>query len=184
MKKLHKILIIEVIVIALVVVGIIPSGVALADQAFQTTKVSFYSLDEYSYPLKKGFVVSTHMNGPVYFEKKEFQLHGAKPDTQFFLWREFTEDVYIPGTPIVIIPAGTLLPAEGSFWTDKHGNGHIITNQASDAPNLILLKSLGIDHLTFKNVLMELVEEGPPIMYVEAYESETLETYIDFKWIP
>jgi hypothetical protein len=184
MKKIHRISIIAVIVIVLVVIGLLPLGVAFADQTCQTNKVSFYSLDEENYPLKNGFVISTHMNGPVYFEKKEFQLHGAKPDTQFFIYREFPEDVYIPGTSIVAIPAGTLAPSGDSFWTDKHGNGHIITNQSPDADNLILLKSVGIDHLTLKNKLFELVEDGDSSELVAAYESETLVTYLDFKWTP
>ncbi len=181
MKKIHKISIIVVIAILLVVIGLLPSGVAFADQTCKTNKVSFYSLDEENYPLKNGFVISTHMNGPVYFEKKEFQLHGAKPDTQFFIYREFTENVCIPGTPFVVIPAGTRLPSGDSFWTDKHGNGHILTNQSPSADGLILLKSLGIDHLTLKNVL-----SGGPLedSGVAAYASETLVTYLDFDWTP
>ena len=178
MKKIHKILVIALIVIALVVVDLLPSGVAFADQTCKTNKVSLSSCDVTSYPLKNGFVISTHMNGPVYFEKKEFQLHGAKPDTRFVLYREFPENVYIPGTPIVIIPAGTLAPAEGSIYTDKHGNGHITTNQPPHAPNLIGLMSLGIDHLTFKNVLIEVVDGE----LIPAYESEILTTYLDSKW--
>ena len=181
MKKIHKISLIAMIVTALVVTGLLPSGVALADQACQTNKVSFYSLDEGNYPLKDGFVISTHMNGPVYFEKKEFQLHDAKPDTQFFIYREIIENVCIPGTPIVVIPAGTRLYSGDSFWTDKHGNGHIITNISPSVGNLILLKSLGIDHLNLKNVLSDgQMENGG----VAAYESETLVTYLDFKWTP
>lgn len=184
MKQIHRILILAAIAMLLAAIGLLPSGVTFADQAFKTTKVSFSSLDEDLYPLNDGFVISTHMNGPVYFEKKEFQLHGAKPDAQFSLWREFTEDVYIPGTSIAVIPAGALLPAEGSIWTDTHGNGHIMTNQSPSAPNLQLLKSLGIDHLTFKNVLFEVVEDENSSELVAAYESETLVTYIDFEWIP
>ena len=179
MKKIHKILIITVTVIALVVVGLLPSGVAFADQTCKTNKVSFYSLDEDNYPLKNGFVISTHMNGPVYFEKKEFQLHGAKPDAQFVLYREFTIDVYSPVLNTVVILAGTQLPAEGSIWTDKHGNGHVITNQPPS--NMQLLKNLGIDYLTFKNLLFEVGGGGE---LIPAYESEILTTYIDFKWTP
>lgn len=184
MKQIHRILTLAAIAMVLAAIGLPPSGVTFADEAFKTTKVSFSSLDEAVYPLDDGFVISIHMNGPVYFEKKEFQLCGAKPDAQFSLYREFTENVYIPGTTIVVIPAGALLPAEGFIWTDKQGNGHIITNQSSSAPNLQLLKSLGIDHLAFKNVLFEVLEDEDSSELVAAYESETLVTYIDFDWIP
>ncbi|MFC1947477.1 hypothetical protein ACFLXY_06115 [Chloroflexota bacterium] len=185
MKKIHKILVITMIVIALVVVAVLPSGVAFADQTCKTNKVSFYSLDEENYPLKNGFVISTHMNGPVYFEKKEFQLHGARPDTQFFIYREFPENIYIPGTDIVAIPAGTQLYSGDSFWTDKHGNGHITTSLPPWADNFILCKFYGIDHLTLKNVLFDglLVKDGGS-GGVAAYESETLVTYLDFRWTP
>lgn len=171
MKKVYKILVLTLILIALVVVGLLPSGVAFADQAFHTMKVLFTSMDEDNYPLKDGFVISTHMNGPVYFEKKKFQLHGAKPDTQFFIYRkiQMAPDMWV------------LVYSGDSFRTDENGNGHIITNMPPDAPNLIQLKSLGIDHLTLKNVLFDgLLENGG----VAAYESETLTTYLDFEWTP
>ena len=164
MKKIHRISIVLVIAIALAVIGLLPSGVAFADKAFQTTRTPFSSLDQANYPLKDGFVVVTHMNGPVNFEKKEFQLHGAKPNTQFFIYREFAELGWVP------------LYSGNSFWTDKHGNGHIMTTLSPADPNLVYLKSLGIDHLTIKNVLFDGLGGTP------AYESETYVTYFDWEW--
>ncbi|HEY93443.1 MAG TPA: hypothetical protein G4O15_00700 [Dehalococcoidia bacterium] len=170
MKKIHKILVTTIIIIALVVVAIIPSGVAFADQTCKTNKVSFYSLDEENYPLKNGFVISTHMNGPVYFEKKEFQLHGAKPDTQFILYRE------IPALKSFI---GTSWLYSGTLTTDKHGNGHIITSLSPS--DLIGLKILGITQLTLTNWIYDgLLEEGG----VPAYKTDELTTYFDWKWTP
>jgi len=153
-------------IIGLLVIG---PGVALGDQAFQTVKAPLHSLNESTYPLKDGFVVSVHMNGPVNFEKKEFQLHGAKPDTVLSLYRVFAEQVgpYPPGTP---------LPAGFSIVTDEHGNGHVITPQAPTNPSLSLLKALGITELTITNVLYD---GGTP-----AYESDSYVTYLDFDWTP
>jgi hypothetical protein len=166
MKKIHMISIVALIAIVLAVIGLLPSGVAFADKAFQTVKAPFHSLDLVSYPLKDGFVVVTHMNGPVNFEKKEFQLHGAKPDTQFFIYREFQELGWVP------------LYSGDSFWTDEHGNGHIITALSPTDPNLEYLKSLGINHLTIKNVLFDGLGGTP------AYESETYVTFFDYEWTP
>ena len=161
------------------VVGVLPSGVAFADQASHTTKFHLSSLNQGNYPLKEGFVLSIHMNGPVNFEKKEFQLHGAKPDTEFFIYRVFGIDLFIPG--IGHVPAGTPLPSGESFWTNKHGNGHIITNMPPDADSLILLKILGIDHLPISNLISDgRLEEGG----VPAYISEEQTIYLDFKWTP
>ena len=155
----------------LLVIGalLVPAGTAVADQAFQTLRAPFHSLDESTYPLKDGFVVSVHMNGPVNFEKKEFQLHGAKPSTEFLLYRVFAEPVgpYPPGTP---------LPAGFSIVTDDHGNGHVITPQSPTNPTLSFLKSLGITELTITNVLYD---GGTP-----AYASDTYVTYLDWDWTP
>ena len=113
MKKMHKFLVTGLTVILVVVAGLVPSRVAFADQASHTVKFHFSSLNPDDYPLMSGFVLSIHMNGPVYFEKKEFQLHGAKPDTRFFIYRVFGIDLFIPG--LGVIPAGTPLPAGESF---------------------------------------------------------------------
>jgi hypothetical protein len=164
--------------VAIVAVLLVAPGAALADQAFQTVRAPFYSLNESTYALQDGFVVAIHMNGPVYFEKKEFQLHGAKPDTQFFIYRVFTQ-------AIGPIPAGMPLYSGFSIWTDEHGNGHVITPLLPTNPSLELLKSLGINHLTITNVLYDglLVKDGgtggTPV-----YAADPFETYFDFKWTP
>ena len=162
MKKMHRISLVTAMSIVLVIIGLFPSGVTFADKAFQTVSASFSSLDPENYPLKDGFVVSTHMNGPINFEKKVFQLHGAKPNTKFSIVREFE--------------GFGLFPSGESFWTDEHGNGHIITSASPTTPNLVQLKNWGIDHLTLTNLLYD---GGTP-----AYRSETYVTYFDWEWTP
>jgi hypothetical protein len=152
--------------------------VALADQAFQTVRAPYHSLNEAAYPLQDGFVVAVHMNGPVNFEKKEFQLHGATPNTQFFIYRIFTE-------AIGPIPAGLPLYSGFSIWTDEHGNGHIITPLSPTNPSLYLAKSLGIDHLTITNVLYDgLLAKDGGTGGTQAYAADPFVTYFDFDWTP
>jgi hypothetical protein len=161
-----------------VVIGVllVAPGVAMADQAFQTVRAPIYSLNESTYPLQGGFVVATHMNGPVNFEKKEFQLHGAKPNTQFFLYRTFAEG-FGP------VPAGTPLYSLFSLWTDDHGNGHIITPLLPTNPSLRLLKSLGVDHLTITNVIYDgLLAKDGGTGGTPAYASDPYVTYFDWEW--
>ena len=153
-------------------------GVALADQAFQTVRGPFHSLNESAYPLNDVFVVVTHMNGPVNFEVKEFQLHGAKPDTQFFIYRVLPEGA----GPI---PAGAILYSGFSFWTNDHGDGHIVTPMAPTAPNLLLLKSFGVDHLLLTNVLYDgLLAKDGGTGGTPAYATNSWVTYLDFEWTP
>jgi hypothetical protein len=152
--------------------GAFAPGVALGDQTMHTVRGEFQSLDPSAYPLKDGFVVVTHMNGPVNFEKKEFQLHGAKPNTEFFLYRAFPEGV--PG----VIPPGAALYAGLSFWTDEHGNGHVTAPMAPDNPTLQNLKKLGVDHLLLTNVLYDGLGGIP------AYATDSWVTYLDFEWTP
>jgi len=163
-------------VLAVIGVLLIPSGVAFADQAFHTVRAPFYSVNESAYPLKDGFVVCTHMNGPVNFEKKEFQLHGAKPNTQFFIYRVFQEDLRYHGTGPVIVPAGTVLYSGFSFWTDEHGNGHIITPLSPTNPTLEAIE--GTVSLHIKNLLYDGLLPGGTL----AYEADWYETFFDWKW--
>ena len=165
-------------VFAFVVTGVllIFSGVALADQAFQTVRAPFYSLSPSEYPLERGFVVAVHMNGPVHFEKKEFQLHGAKPNTEFFIYRVFQEDVLFHGTGPVIVPAGTRLYSGFSLWTDEHGNGHIMTPLSPTSPTLEAIE--GTVSLHIKNELYDGLLPGGTL----AYEADWYETFFDWKW--
>jgi hypothetical protein len=164
--------------VAIIGVLLLAPGVALADQAFQTVRVPMASLNESAYPLQDGFVVVTHMNGPVNFEKKEFQLHGAAPSTQFFLYRVFAE-------PIGPYPAGTPFYAGASFWTNEQGTGHIITTGSPTDPSLRLLKTLGVEHLTITNVLYDgLLAKDGGSGGTAAYASEPYVTYFDWEWTP
>jgi hypothetical protein len=140
---------------------------------FQTVRAPFYSLDPSAYPLQGGFVVAVHMNGPINFEKKEFQLHGAKPNTEFLIYRMFDQPLLFHGVgPGVVAPAMAPIPAGFSIQTDKNGNGHIITPLATAAPVLAAIKgtvSVGIKNLLYDGTTL-------------AYEADRYETFFDRKW--
>ncbi len=180
MKRIYGSSIIPLVAIVVTIIGalLVPSGVAIADQAFHTLHTPFSSLNESLYPLKDGFVISIHMNGPVNFEKKEFQLHGAKPNTQFFIYRVFGEDLRFHGTGQVLVPAGTKLYSGFSFWTDEHGDGHIITPLAPTNPTLGALKGTVSAHI--QNLLYDGMLPGGTL----AYESDWYETFFDWEWTP
>jgi hypothetical protein len=160
---------------------LIPLSSVLADQAFQTVKLPYYTAptaDPSEYPLKNGFVVSTHMNGPNYFEKKEFQLHGAKPNTQLFIYRVFPSGLG-PIPPNVPVYSGF------SFWTDEHGNGHITTPLAPDNASLVMLKAAGITSAVMYNLLYDglLVKDGGAGGTL-AYQTDSFTTCFDWGWTP
>ncbi len=167
-----------IVIITVIGMMLVPSGVSLADQAFQTVRAPLYSVDEISYPLDNGFVVVTHMNGPELFEVKEFQIHGAKPNTQYFIYRVFQEDLLYHGTGPVIVPAGTKLFSGFSFWTDEHGNGHILTPLAPDAPALQAIKGTVSFHIK------DLLYDGPLPGGTLAYETDWRLTILDWEWTP
>jgi len=173
-----------IITAAVLLIGllIIPFGVVFADQTFHTVRATFHSLNEAIYPLKDGFVVATHMNGPVNFEKKEFQLHGAKPNTTFYIYRVFAEDLH-RNTPPTFVPANTPIYSGYSFTTDKNGNGHIVTPLAPDDPTLLAIKGTASSvslHITNLLVSDKLLPAGG----TKAYESEEYETFFDWGWTP
>ncbi len=180
MKKTHGMSTITVVAIVLAIIGVLlgPSGLAVADQAFHTVRAPFYSANESLYPLKDGFLVSIHMNGPVNYEMKEFQLHGAKPNTQFFIYREFQEDLLFHGTGPVLVPAGTKIYSGSSFWTDEHGDGHTIRPLAPTTPSLVALNGTVSRHI--KNLLYDGMLPGGTL----AYEADWYETFFDWEWTP
>jgi len=139
-------------------------------------RLPLYSLDPSVYPLRNGMVVVTHMNGPVNFEKKEFVLNGAKPNTQYYIYRVFQEDLRYHGTGPVIVPAGTKLYSGFSFWTDENGNGHIITPLSPTAPALEAIKGTVSAHI--KNLLYDGLLPGGTL----AYETDWCEAFFDWEW--
>jgi hypothetical protein len=162
--------------LAIVGLLLVTPGVALGDQAFQTVRAPYHSLDANTYPLKNGFVVAVHMNGPVNFEKKEFQLHGALPNTEFFITRKLL--FAYRGT----VGYAASMPSGLSFWTDDHGNGHISTPLAPDDPNLSAFKvTLDTDFPPGTVVTMvNQLYDGPTL----AYEAEPYVAGFDWKWTP
>jgi hypothetical protein len=157
-------------------IGALAPGAALGDQAMHTVRAPFVSQDASAYPLKDGFVNVTHTNGPVNFEQKLFQLHGALPDTEFFITRKL---VFTYAGTVV---ATAIMPSGFSFWTDKHGNGHISTPLAPDDPALS----------AFKVTLSTVFPPGTVVTMVNqlydgstlAYEAEPYVAGFDWKWTP
>jgi hypothetical protein len=151
-------------------------GVALGDQAMHTVRAPFASQDESTYPLKNGFVNVTHMNGPNYFEKKLFQLHGAQPNTEFGITRKL---VFTLGNTLL---ATAIMPSGLSFSTDGHGNGHIMTVLLPDDPALV----------AFKVTLTTVFPPGTVVTMINqlydgttlAYEAEPYVAGFDWKWTP
>jgi hypothetical protein len=160
-------------VLAAIAVLIIPSGVAVADQAYHTDRLPFHSLNLSDYPLKQGFMINIHMNGPNNFEKKEFQLNGAKPNTEFFIYRRFEEAVYNP-QGVLLIPKGAQAYSGYSILTDEHGNGHCELKLAPD--DLVVVR--GVPSLYMTVVLYEGMRPGG----IPAYETEAFRTFLDWKW--
>lgn len=163
------------LVSVLTVIGmlIIPSGVTLADQAYHTERLPFQSLSLSNYPLKHGFMNNIHMNGPNNFEKKEFQLNGAKPNTTFFIYRRFEEAVYNP-QGVLLIPKGAKAYSGYFIVTDEHGNGHCELKLAPE--NLVVVR--GVPSLYMTVVLYDGILPGG----IPAYETEAFRTYLDWKW--
>jgi hypothetical protein len=156
--------------------GVFGPGQALADQAMHTVRAPFTSQDVSTYPLKDGFVNVTHTNGPVNFEQKLFQLHGALPNTEFFITRKLLFSV---GGSVV---ATATLPSGLSFSTDEHGNGHISTPLAPDDPALVNFKvtlSTVFPPGTVVTMVNQLYD-GPTL----AYEAEPYVAGFDWKWTP
>jgi hypothetical protein len=150
-------------------------GVALGDQTMHTVRAPFVSQDPSTYPLKNGFVNVTHTNGPVNFEQKLFQLHGAKPDTEFSITRKL---VFTLGSTVL---ATVILPSGLSFITDTHGNGHIMTPLAPDDPALVAFKVThgGLPSGTVVTMVNQLYD-GATL----AYEAEPYVAGFDWKWTP
>lgn len=151
-------------------------GVAMGDQTMHTVRAPFVSHDPSTYPLKNGFVNVTHTNGPVNFEQKLFQLHGAKPDTELFITRKL--EFAVEGTVVYT----AYVPSGYSFWTDKQGNGHVSTPLAPDDPALV----------AFKVTLATAFPPGTVVTMINqlydgttlAYEARPYVAGFDWKWTP
>lgn len=162
---------------------IIPSGIAFADQAYHTERLPIHSVNLSNYPLKHGFMINIHMDGPNNYEKKEFQLNGAKPNTEFFIYRVFGATIYNPLDPTkVLIPKGLRRDSGVSITTDENGNGHCQYKLAPE--DLALVR--GVPNLVITVVLYEVKPTSPlpsvPDDGIRAYETEEFIGNLDWKW--
>jgi len=162
---------------------LVTPGAALGDQAMHTVRAPFGSQDPSTYPLKNGFVNVTHTNGPVNFEQKLFQLHGALPNTEFFITRKLLFEYMGTVVYTACVPSGL------SFWTDDHGNGHKSTPLAPDDPGLVGLRGNLANVFPPGTVVIMVnqlydgptpVCDGPTL----AYEAEPYVAGFDWKWTP
>jgi len=98
---------------------LIPSGTVFADQTYHSERLPVHSENPSVYPLRNGIVVNIHTNGITNFAVEEYILNGAKPDTTYWLCREFQEPLLggltAPWDPLY---TGFVLV------TDKNGNGN------------------------------------------------------------
>jgi hypothetical protein len=97
---------------------LIPTGTALADQAYHSERLPVHSLDPSVYPLRNGIVVNIHTNGTTNFAVEEYNLNGAKPNATFWLCREFEESLLGLTAPWDALNTGFVLQ------TYKVGNGN------------------------------------------------------------
>jgi hypothetical protein len=172
-----------VLILVFIAVFVMPAGAVFADQAYHSERLPFHSVNLSGYPLNSGFMMNIHMNGPNNFEKKEFQLNGAKPDTEFFIYRVFAATVFNPLDPIkVLIPNGFRMNSGTTIMTDKNGNGHCQLKLSPE--NLTAVRE--VCTLVMKVVLYEVKPSSPlpsvPDDGVRAYETEVFTGSLDWKW--
>jgi hypothetical protein len=103
------------LLVALALVGSLSSA-ALADATYRTDKIELHAVDDA--PLRAGFVVNAHAQGPEVYAHEVYVLNGAVPEAEFSV----TLFVY-PFDRTCSSPALVLGPT-ATFTTNRAGNGH------------------------------------------------------------
>ena len=88
---------------------------AVADQTYKTQKHSVEA--ENGAPQARGWVINTHMNGPVNYGKERYSLAGAAPSTTYAVRLEIFADGACTTSTGLVFPTATLT-------TNANGNGH------------------------------------------------------------
>ena len=88
---------------------------ASADQVYHTERIMLDPVG--GAPLKIGFVVNNHSNGPVNFAHEMYVLVGASPDTSY----QVVLNVYVMNTTCQGVPDALLTTA--ILTTNQRGNG-------------------------------------------------------------
>lgn len=92
------------------------STAALADATYRTDRIELHPVDDA--PLRSGFVVNAHAQGPEVYAHEVYVLNGAAPEAEFSV----TLSVH-PFDVACNSPAPLQLPT-ATFTTNRAGNGH------------------------------------------------------------
>jgi hypothetical protein len=136
---------------------------AFADQTFHSTRLSLAPVA--SNPLRHGFVVDIHANGPVNYAIEEYHLSGATPNTTYAI------EYMITGGPFgtAICGSGAVpFPNGGTVSTDRNGNG---ASQLKISPALVTM--LGLHH-TVLGLSWVFLDRGAP-----AYQTSCITVGLD-----
>jgi len=87
---------------------------AVADQTFHTLKAPLHPLG--GAPLRSGWVIDAHANGPIIGAHEEYHLNGASPNTRY--------QVVIQFSPGVTDCSAAFPVPTANFTTNKAGNGN------------------------------------------------------------
>jgi hypothetical protein len=96
----------------------------VADQTFHTQQIALMPVD--GAPLRTGFVVDVHANGPQVAALERYVLTGAAPDASYQVQLRIFGNGTCSGSPFLVIPTATLVTnvsgnAEGSFVFPPNG---------------------------------------------------------------
>ena len=109
---------------------------AFADQTFHSVRLPLAPVGES--PLRNGYIIDSHANGPVIYANEEYHLSGATPNTTYVV------EYLVTGAPF-----GTAVCGSGAFpfpngatvHTDANGNGN---SHLKIPPSLVT--GLGLHH--------------------------------------
>jgi len=136
---------------------------ALADQTFHSTRLSLVPVT--NDPLRHGFVVDIHANGPVNYAIEEYHLSGATPNTTYAI------EYMITGAPFgtsVCGPGAVPFPNGATVTTDANGNGG---SQLKIPPSFVT--GLGL-HNTVLGLTWVFLDGGRP-----AYQTSCISVGLD-----
>lgn len=101
--------------VALALVGSLSSA-ALADATYRTDQIELHAVADA--PLRSGFVVNAHAQGPEVYAHEVYVLNGAVPGA------EFSVTLFVHPFDTTCSSAPLLLGPTATFTTNRAGNGH------------------------------------------------------------
>lgn len=108
----------RVIALALAIALVLATAAStVADQTHHTTRSEFHAVGDA--PLKSGFILNIHANGPNVFAHEVYSLNGAIPNTTFQLVAHvYLDDLSCGGAPSVSLPIGEITTSGAGNVTD------------------------------------------------------------------